>query len=81
MIRNITNKLAETLIKMEFTLQVQVITKKGDKCRSTLMTIKQDNVYLTGSVDENFSGQPIIASGNTGTEDIDCKRAYEFKKQ
>jgi hypothetical protein len=62
------------------TLQVQVITKKGDKCRVTMMTIKQENIYTTGSVAENYGGQPVIANGNTGTNDIDCKRAYEYKK-
>ncbi len=65
---------------MSRTLQVQVVTKKGDKCRATMMTIKQENVYMTGSVEENYGGQPIIATGNTSTNDIDCKRAYEYKK-
>lgn len=61
-------------------LQVQVVTKKGDKCRATLMYLTQDNVYTTGSVEENFSGQPIKDLSNAQTNDIDCSRAYEYKK-
>jgi hypothetical protein len=61
-------------------LQVQVVTKKGDKCRATMMIISQENISTTGSVQENFGGQPIKASGNGPTNDIDCKRAYEHKK-
>jgi hypothetical protein len=34
----------------------------------------------TGSVEENFSGQPIKDFSNGPTNNIDCKRAYEYKK-
>ncbi len=65
---------------MSRNLKVQVITKKGDRCRATIMQITQDNIYTTGSVEENFGGQPIKDLSNSQTNDIDCKRAYEFKK-
>ena len=65
---------------MSRNLQVQVVTKKGDRCRATTMILTQDNVYTTGSVEENFKGQPIKDLANGQTNDIDCKRAYIYKK-
>ena len=44
------------------------------------MEIIQHNVYTTGSVEENFSGQPIKDFSNGPTNNIDCKRAYQYKK-
>ncbi len=61
-------------------LWVQVVTKRGDRCRATLMIIEQNNVYTTGSVEENFTGQAVGVRGTAETKDIDCKRAYEHKK-
>lgn len=59
---------------------VQVITTKDGRCRTTEFSFAMDNLYTTGSLEPNFKGQPIQRSGNGPTQDIDCKKAYQYKK-
>ena len=62
-------------------MQVQAVLKdKSGQCMITQFMIRQDNTYSGGSNAEKFTGNPIIAIGDTDKSDVNCTKAMQYKK-
>jgi hypothetical protein len=49
-------------------------------CSYEVMGIRQDNLFATGSLDENFKGQKVYTNYNGNLQPIDCTKAQKYKK-
>jgi hypothetical protein len=56
-------------------MQIAVAFKAPDgSCSFETMVIEQANNYTTGGINENFTGQPILAVANSSPNVIDCAK-------
>ena len=62
------------------TMEAALVTTKGGECRVTYIEISQDNTFTTGSLSENFAGNPIQATGASNVATVECAKARKFKK-
>ncbi len=66
--------LAQNTLTYRTLLCVVVVKKSNGDCVYYDWSIKQQNLYTTGSLEEKFSGQPLIFNGLTPWGEIDCAK-------
>jgi hypothetical protein len=62
-------------------MEIAVVMKSPNgACSVERMTIRQDNIFATGSLNENFKGQKVAAIANGDMKVLDCAKANKYKK-
>jgi hypothetical protein len=74
----IGNQKLNTLVGRE--LKAVLVATKNGECRVNLVTVRQDNIYLTGTFNENYGTNPLYIPASSVVNTIECNKARMYKK-